>query len=352
MKMKWNKVALIGPFPPPIGGISVHIKRLQKFVIQNGICCDVYDIGATEFKAENVVPVPGTLSLIWRLFQVRGVKTIHFHGSSWFQRAALLIFKLTSKRVIYTFHSFRDEVESFGVFKLFLVWMVVKFGDRFIATGPHIRDKLIINGVNQERITTLPAFIPPEINKKDFDKVPTCVWEFIEAHDPIIAANAFRISFYKGEDLYGIDLCIELCADLKNDYPDVGLIFCLPEIGDIRYFHKMQYALKKYKLDNNFLFVNRAIELYPILTRSDIFVRPTNTDSYSVSVAESIFLGIQAVASDVCQRPEGTVLFESRNLYDLIEKVRFCINNPRNVQTQTKLDDKYAQAILNIYLEC
>ena len=40
-----------------------------------------------------------------------------------------------------------------------------------------------------------------------------------------------RIAFHNGYDLYGIDMCIDLCANLKNSCPKIGFVFCLPALS-------------------------------------------------------------------------------------------------------------------------
>ena len=61
--------------------------------------------------------------------------------------------------------------------------------------------------------------------------------------------------------------------------------------------------------------------------KSDVFVRPTNTDGYGVSIAEAIHFKIPAVASDVCQRPEGTILIRSRDIDDFTSKIKNVLDN-------------------------
>ena len=51
-------------------------------------------------------------------------------------------------------------------------------------------------------------------------------------------------------------------------------------------------------------------------------VRPTCTDGFGVSIQEAITFGCPAVASDVCQRPTGTVVFKNRDMEDFERKVR------------------------------
>ncbi len=349
-----EKIALVGTYPPPIGGISVHVKRLQQSLTERGVGCVVYDMSAESVKAENVVPSAQRYKLLMRLF-FSPERIVHFHGHNWRIRAMLLLLKAVSKRVVFTFHSFRDDVESIGPLRRSLIRVVVRLADYIIVTNPQIQDKLIRLGARAEKMTVIPPFIPPQIRQQDIDRIPAYVWSFIDTHSPVISANAYRISFYRGEDLYGLDMCIELCNALKQDWPKVGLVFCLPVVGDEAYYAHLQARIRDLGLEGNWLFVNELSELYPILMRSDLFVRPTNTDSYGMSVAEAIYLGIPAVASNVCPRAPGTQLFKSRDIEDFVRVVSNVLKGRKGKESTTVTEKKslreldYVQAILDVY---
>ena len=59
----------------------------------------------------------------------------------------------------------------------------------------------------------------------------------------------------------------------------------------------------------------------------DLFLRPTNSDGDSVSVRESLSLGVPVIASDAAPRPNGTILFRSRDHDDLTNKTIDVLNN-------------------------
>jgi hypothetical protein len=61
--------------------------------------------------------------------------------------------------------------------------------------------------------------------------------------------------------------------------------------------------------------------------KSDLFVRPTNTDGDAISVRESIFYKIPSVVSDVVPRPQGTTLFHNRDANDFALKVKNVLEN-------------------------
>ena len=193
-----------------------------------------------------------------------------------------------------------------------------------------------------------PAFIPPTVRDKDIADVSQRVWDFINAHRPVVTANACKIVFRHGQDLYGLDMCIDLCAKLKKDYPQIGFVFCLPHIGDHTYFEKMQQKVMKKGLEHNFMFHTKQSQLYPIIMKSDIFVRPSNTDGDAVSVREALHFKIPTVASDVIPRPRGTVLFRNRDSDDFTSKVRDILDNYelyKKVSEQVELGDNFDKII-------
>ncbi|VVB60148.1 Uncharacterised protein [uncultured archaeon] len=202
-------------------------------------------------------------------------------------------------------------------------------------------EKLTKIGINSDKITVLPGFLPPPILKKDLEDIPIEIWNFIKNHHPIISANAYKIVFYNNQDLYGIDMCIDLCKNLKKKYSQIGFIFCLPTIGDKKYFAKMKTKITQNDIDNNFIFVTEPYQFYPILMESDLFIRPTNTDGDSISIRESIFYKIPSVVSDVIPRPKGPNVFRNRDLNDLTLKVETILENY----------EKYKKELENLEIE-
>ena len=63
-------------------------------------------------------------------------------------------------------------------------------------------------------------------------------------------------------------------------------------------------------------------EALGLISRCDVFIRPTTHDGDSVSVREALTLGVPCVASDVCARPEGTYLFQGGHPPDLAKRIR------------------------------
>lgn len=322
------KIALVGTYPPPYGGRSIHIQRLKKRLEEDGVACSIYEDSGVLKKENNVIIMKSVSAWLIGQFLYGTEDVIHCHNYS---PKLLILFSLLSilkgKRVIFTLHSFRYSPKDFDLWYKFAFWLATRGKVYFITVGPEIKENIVSLGVKPEYVEVIPSFVSPAIREEEIAEIPQEVWSFMASHSPVISANAFKIVFYNNQDLYGIDMCIDLCANLKKDYPQVGLVFSLPDIGNYEYFEKMKQRIVKKGIENNFLFQTKPCQFYPILMKSNVFVRPTNTDGYGVSIVEAICFDVPAIASDVCPRSEGTILFKSRDADDFTLKVKDVLNN-------------------------
>ena len=177
-------------------------------------------------------------------------------------------------------------------------------------------------GVDAERMIEVPAFLPPEYVPGDRAGVSSRVWKFVDAHDPVIAANG-KVNWFDGQDLYGLDHLVELAARLKPQHPRLGIVVCFWDhtAADERRLTELRGLARDMGVTDHILFHTEPGLFVPVLAEADVFVRPTNTDGDATSVREAIYLGIPAVGSDVVARPPGTILFRCRDSDDLVAKV-------------------------------
>ena len=73
-------VAQIGPYPPPYGGVSVHVQRLQELLLNNDIPCTVYDYEPVIKNIRNVINVRRIKN--WVALSNNDMNIIHIHISS------------------------------------------------------------------------------------------------------------------------------------------------------------------------------------------------------------------------------------------------------------------------------
>ena len=216
--------------------------------------------------------------------------------------------------------SLEDLINGNNVFFKYAIYFLLKKCDLIIAVNNKIKRDCLCVSVPEEKILILPAFIPPILSNRESTLSPL-ILEFITNHNPIISANASKIELDKGVDIYGIDLCVECCINLKNRFNDLGFIICISEIGDLNYFNYLKRRIKLLDMENSVLFITTSTPFYPILKKSLIFIRPTTTDGDALSIREAIYFRIPVIASDCIERPDGVILFKTGDERDLEKNI-------------------------------
>jgi glycosyltransferase involved in cell wall biosynthesis len=312
------KVNIIGPYPPPYGGISVHIKRMKKYLNSKGV-----DVKVLKDNKKVFLKIPFLKGNI-----------IHFHSINKKKRILLGLFTIFHKKVVLTIHgeSLHDQLEqSSWITKKLLLFSMKKISS-IICVNSKIFSELAALGIGADKLTFLPAYINPIEDEYDFASIPTQVWDFINNSKFLISANGW-IRFYKNKDLYGIDMLIELMRRLKAESYDVSLFIAvlgtdMQDHNERLYYEELKCKIINYNLQKDvFIFEAKSTEFYPILKNSKLFIRPTNTDGFAVSLAEALYYKVPSIASNLPNRPEGTIIFKSRDMQDLYIKTVDLIEN-------------------------
>ncbi|MFL0246143.1 glycosyltransferase [Candidatus Clostridium stratigraminis] len=340
-------IVQVGPYPKPIGGISVYIKRMKHYLDLQGINNEVWDISGIK-KYENGVRQIRLRYIPIMLILKKDIEIIHYNLCGIMPKIYISIFNkilLSKKKKIITLHG--DNADIIKKSKRVFIMTLNTF-DCIICVKAGDSKKLKNEGVKKP-IYDLPAFIVPT-QSTDIE-LPQYIQNFIKQKNFIISANASSIQFNNSIDLYGIDMCIDLAAALKNKGFKIGMIFCLPYINNDFYYKELICRINENGIQQDFLFVHENMELWPIIEKSQIFIRPTCDDGYGVSLAEAIYYNVPAIASDVCERPEGTIIFTSRDIKDLYKKTIDIINNYDNYKEKIrniKIQDS-TQKLFEIY---
>jgi glycosyltransferase involved in cell wall biosynthesis len=314
-------ITLIGSYPPPYGGVSVHIKRLRAYLAAQGV--EVTVLADPGSGSDGPWVVPTRLGPAWYLRRAieerRGLFHLHASGIDSARLRAMSLLARCGRTVILTLHSLRDAAPGRGAGPA--PRSLAGFA-QIVCVGPAIRERLLSLGAPEARLRVIPPYLPPERTDAARRAMEPEIDRFIASRTPVLTASAYRLVFHDGLDLYGLDLCIELCLRLLPEHPRLGFVFALPEVGDAAYFAAMQQRIGGAGLGDHCRFARAAAEYWPIIERSSVLVRPTSSDSYGISVMEAIDLGVPAVASDVCLRPPGAILFRSRDPDDLVAASR------------------------------
>lgn len=324
---KNEKILLIGSYPPPIGGVSIHVKRLHRLLIKKGHNIDIFH-NSPICKSRLLNSIRLFYKIVFRDYQI-----VHING---YYKIFILIahlLKYTKQyRIFYTDHNPR-LFEGKNRISKYLIGNFIENLDYLILVGDHILDKYKENNIKlPKNLIVQNAFLPPPLEEKDqiVRTYSSETIDFLFNQKPLVIASAWKIVFSKSIDLYGLDMCIELTSRLKKDFPQIGFIFALAnDDTNIKYIGQMRERIIHHRIENNFHFMSGQKELWPIFKMADLYIRPTVTDGDAISIREAMYFNCPVVASDAVHRPNGIITFKSRDIEDLYGRVSEILQNSR-----------------------
>lgn len=191
-----------------------------------------------------------------------------------------------------------------------------------ICMNSETKRRLLEVGIPANLLHHVPAFLPPPPIHDLVEKLPEYIITALLNGNPIISLNAFSFDEYNGSLLYGIDMAMDLCSNLKTEFPNLRMIFIQSVSKGIVDDLWVKREIAKREISEQFIFHLGNCDFTPILASSSLFIRPTNTDGDALSIRESLYYGVPTIASDCVTRPEGTILFKTRDTEALIETCR------------------------------
>lgn len=311
------RVLLIGDYPPPYGGVAIHVQQLHRFLRGRGVEAKVLDIGKGGRPAPDVIPVPSLVAFGLRLAGFLNAGwTVHVHTSgnnskSWMLAAAAGVPALRAARIITLHSGLLPDFLAGSAARRALARAALAGYSRVVAVSQAVKVALVGCGVPEEKILVHPAFCASQVKP---GQVGAAV-ELAGARRKPLLAMAHHPS-----PVYGRMVMFRALRMLAQEMPGVGLAVFgpgtrTPEFArDARETHVAPYLEDLGELDHE--------EVLGLLSKCDAFIRPTTHDGDAISVREALALGVPCVASDVCARPEGTYLFQSGHAPDLALRVR------------------------------
>lgn len=348
------KILIAGPVPPPAGGISIHIQRLVH-LLESEFDIDLID---ESDQIKDSVFNMRSLNMLSYLKKVSHSNLLFVHsGNKLFKKIHILTGRLFGKKVIITLHGYGPKrKQPFRAIDNFFFGL----SHKIILVNADIANRL---SLPPKKCIVKHAFLPPLMMSEP--ALPKTVNDWLAKatsnHKVIICANASRLDMHNNQDLYGLDMSIEITNRLIKKGLPVNAIFTVSSIENCTaLFNSYQQQINELKLNDHFLLINERMSFVKLIERSDIVIRPSNTDGDALTVREAIYLGKYVLASDVVQRPDGTSLFKTRDMNDMEMKLEILVNKvmaanslPQE-QSQVAQEDCgsfYADLINNIALK-
>lgn len=337
-----KKIILIGSGPHNIGGISIHLRRLIKMLE------DTYEFMIIDVSHNSIDGIFNirSLNLFKYIKMVLSADIVHIHCGNYYMRLfnILMCRIVLRKFTIVTIH--QDPAISGHI--MFLKYLL-KFCNKVILVNEKAY-KLLSNKNNLSKYILLPAFLPPIID--DEPSLPPKLQIIIDKirkdkESILMVNNAWRLVQRNGEDVYGLDLCIDAMIELMATNTSYYLIFV---IADNTYSKLENERYNKIIIDNslneNVYIWDAPISFVKLIEQSDIVLRTTNTDGDALSIREGLFFNKKVIASDVVYRPNGVHLFKNRDVKSLVK----CIMSNRNCKfNNIDSNINYKEIYKNIY---
>jgi len=319
--MKKNKkIAIIGSYPPPFGGISVHIQRVVALLNHDEYV--LYNTSPNGYA--NAIQFYGKSKLyIIFTFLFKNFRLIHHHTSNKLVRILLCLLGYFKKNIYLHIHG--ASLEEYFLDKSLSSFLLKKMIKNVSIIADNSKILNLAKPYLPRHIYQIDAFLPPlykeEIYKSFEKQIPA-------PKAKIIISMVGWFKEFRNTDLYGFDMALEALHKLRVEHNiDVAFLASVNGITSHRLYDQFVYKLSEFKLEKYFLLITDELEeIWPIYLRSDIFIRPTISDGSSVALLEAMWFEAKTIASDSVPRPEGVTIFKNRDVDDMTERIRIVID--------------------------
>jgi glycosyltransferase involved in cell wall biosynthesis len=344
------KVLLIGPYPPPHGGISIHVDEVKEKTARAGMHCRVLNLNRNAPESPHYARFCSDVEFLFILLRhARRGWIFHLHANghnrkNWLVTLAVGLVGQLASGCILTVHSGTTHIylREGCIGRRVLARVSCSLFDRIIAVNGQIRSHLAALGVSPDRLEVVPAYFsgstPPSPAElpAEFAALP-------EAPGPLLSTSLF----FRPE--YGFELLLCALGELRKRYPHLQCLF----MGSGELQAEAERMIHQLGLEGT---VKLAGDLpheqcLALIAASDLFVRANLHDGDSISVREALSLGVPTVASDVGHRPKGAILFRAGDLNDLIGKIDAALATPREPRSRGTAEPAPGDAyrLLEIY---
>jgi glycogen(starch) synthase len=322
-----SKVLLVGDYPPPHGGVAVHVDELQRAIRAAGGEAVVLDIGKGQLPADGVIPAgsPAQFLLQLSLHVARGF-LVHVHTSGANRKSWMLASlcaaagRAAGRPAVLTLHSGLGPawLAESQLRRAVAAGAAGAFG-AVVAVSHPIARTLRICGVPAGRISVVPAFSrallapgPP----------PPRLQEIRREGEPVLCAM-----LAPGE-VYGAEVLLRAFTRLRASAPRAQLVLYGAGTADAVLRERARELCGASAEAVHGLGELARPAALGLLSQTDLFVRPTLADGDSVSVREALALGRRVVATAVGTRPAGVFLVPPGDDLQLARALREALSDP------------------------
>jgi glycosyltransferase involved in cell wall biosynthesis len=305
-----RKLVLLGPYPPPYGGVAIYMRNLYALLTrdQEQISVLALDYQGSEPHIYNLRTNPYSL---WQHIHRFGPDVLYLDSSTFcmeypFMRLAfpwLALKKYMRLKWIKVIHDGTLPARYTGFSRLHRLLFELSLAsiDHVIVVSQNLADWLETEFRYKRAITVVSSLLPPIDFTIDNPTLERTIHDFRQRHKRLVCS----IGVF--DPLYGFDQIVHTVNVLRKvqNY-DLGLI--LIDGGFVTNQAYRQRVLDTHKWILPLATLTHSETMYT-LRQCDVFIRGVERESYGLSRVEAIWSGIPVVATNVGET-RGMLLYE------------------------------------------
>lgn len=328
MKRQNLNIGIVGPLPPPSGGMANQTRQLARLLQDEGIQVEIIQTNE-DYKPRLVKQLPGIraifrlLPYIFRLWNAAG-KVDLFHvmansGWSWhlFASPAIWIAKLRNTPVVMNYRG--GEVEAFFTKSFFWIKPTLNQCQRIIVPSNFL--KLLF-----EKWQVNCKIVPNVIDTNKFSS----------KHDAILADDSkypHIVITRNLEKIYGIDIAIRVIEHLKKQFSNIYLSVA----GSGPEHENLTKLVNELSISDNVQFVGRVDndEIMRLYHSADLMLNTSLVDNTPNSILEAMACGVPVISTSVGGIPHmitnghNGVLVDSHNPIEIAYQIGCLLENKK-----------------------
>ena len=297
------KIAMVGQFPPHVGGVGVHIHTLSKKLVSEGH--EVYVITYTHKELKDIdgihvigtkgLNVPGVRGLMFKknakkalekLIEKEDIDIIHGHYLFPAGAAAVEVGKKHGIKTYVTAHgSDMFEMYKKQSFMRSTIKNVLNDADVVLAVSNALRHEIIATGVEGIANKTKISWNSVDIDKFSSRKDDSFKKEHKLEDKPVVL---FVGNLIKRKN---VDSLLEAKKIAKSDY-------YLVIVGDGPEFKKLSKKVEEEHI-GDVIFTGSRNDVEKIIPSCDVLVLPSFSESFGLVLIEALACGKPVIGSDV-----------------------------------------------------
>lgn len=297
------KICLVGHYPPHIGGVASHTYLLSKELIKRGDDVyvltyphpDIHDLNGIHVETAPTVNIKGLRGFIFLIsatlkliFMTRKYEfdLVHAHFLIPPGLIAVLAGVITRKKLVVTVHGSDIFILASNPILRRLIKYILKKADYVVVVNETIRDKIL-----ELKLTGLDGKIKVTHNAVDIEKY--------NPHTPTNFAQEIGMSSTKLVVLFvgnlvsqkGLRYLLEAKKLLKSPAE-------LVIVGDGPLMTDLKRMVKTEEIED-VTFTGARRDVYQIMPAADLFVLPSVSEGFPITLLEAFACGLPAVATNV-----------------------------------------------------